>query len=45
MAYKKVFNKLYIAFTSALILCYYLLELEIIIKTDAFNGIVAGIFS
>ena len=45
MAYKKVFNKLYIALTSTLILYYYLLELEIIIEIDASNSIIAGIFS
>jgi hypothetical protein len=45
MACKKAFNKLCVAFISALILCYYLLELETIIEIDAFNGVVAGIFS
>jgi hypothetical protein len=44
MAYKEVFNKLYTALTSALILCYYLLELETIIEIDAFNSIIARIF-
>jgi hypothetical protein len=45
MAYKEVFNKLYIALTSILILCYYLLELETIIETDASNNIIVEIFS
>ena len=45
MAYKEVFNKLYTALISALILYYYFLKLEIIIKINAFNNIIARIFS
>jgi hypothetical protein len=45
MAYKEAFDKLCVALTSALILCYYLLELETIIEMDASNSVIAGIFS
>ena len=44
MACKEVFNKLYTAFTSALILYYYLLKLETIIEIDASNNIIARVF-
>jgi hypothetical protein len=44
MAYKEVFNKLYIALTFTLILYYYLLELETIIEINAFNSVIARIF-
>jgi hypothetical protein len=44
-AYKESFNELRLTLTSALILCYYILKLETIVKTDASNRVIAGILS
>ena len=39
----KAFKELKNQFISSLILCHYNLDLELILKIDAFNGVIAGI--